>query len=70
MIFLQIYQHFLAIKPISTEGRNLSQIPRIRSGLTSLARHLAFLASWREQILVFMRYGELKNLRKARDNFG
>ena len=29
-------------------GRNLSQIPRIRSGMTGLARHFANLASWRE----------------------
>jgi hypothetical protein len=35
---------------ISTEGRNLSQIPRITLGMTGLACHLA---TWREQIPVF-----------------
>jgi hypothetical protein len=35
---------------ISTEGRNLSQIPRITLGMTGLACHLAFLPPWREEI--------------------
>jgi hypothetical protein len=33
---------------ISTEGRNLSQIPRIILGMTGLACHFAILASWRD----------------------
>jgi hypothetical protein len=36
---------------ISTEGRNLSQIPRITLGMTGLACHLA---TWREQIPVLL----------------
>jgi len=42
---------------ISTEGRNLFQIPRIPLGMTGLARHFAFLAflrlrsgqAWRDE---------------------